>query len=505
MNINIHGSDIQACRVCLATDVKLISLLDLNLKRMYSEFSGVPTMATDGLPQHICVYCCAMLKKSSKFRKKCEATYYLLLEHLLEKQDLTTTYFNTIDTSHLRIAMDTTAIVNYNYIPDKLLSIKEEICEMEERADEPCSTYDDEIYATGTHDGNDVLERKESEKYKNSKYKCELCYTGFSVEKSFQNHKALHDPSRPYECEYCHLRFKDGRSRRKHVASHNHKLACRQCGQIVRWMSTARKHYKNHSGIGFKCVHCGMKFENYDARMNHIRTLHREVSCDICEMKIRGEAELARHKMEAHSELFKCPSCLVQFHNANALRRHAEATHTGCGAHIRPCTECGESNADDLQLEVHMLMKHTPQKRSRAPLEEGSRRRGQPGGPQKLICEICAREFKFQSELRAHQESKHSSGRPYVCDYCTSTFKTKMVLRTHILRVHSRPRYACPKPHCARVFRQVQHLDSHLLAHSNEKNFVCDICQVRFKHPASLSVHRQTIHEGKPARKRNRK
>ncbi|KAI5634036.1 zinc-finger associated domain (zf-AD) domain-containing protein [Phthorimaea operculella] len=729
MDLNNLRSDLQACRVCLATDIKLISLQDLNLKRMYSEFSGVPIMASDGLPQHICVFCCAMLKKSSKFRKKCEAAYYLLLQHFLEKKGLTSSYVNTIDRSHLRMTMSTTAAIHCNCIPDTLFSIgveelKEEN-ETELTADE-CLTFEDElnetkptlvgepkfninqdvsiynrnsgksnrcipstvlldkvvlyketikqskqigcnkkkgrkvnsaiaerqqndveeriyyyktmffnkgvdpdkelfymyiidkyliqtetekkynwVFKNSFHDAvempdfikidthnvkysrtevnsiieicnntqnvtrkrlyefvnnkyisnnvstknqkyvkdisemrekgikssresfeksckqynfdailmlknekfDDVLKRKESASYKMAKYKCELCYRGFATENTFQNHKAQHDPTRPYECEFCHVRFKDTSTRYQHLVRHRQKLVCRQCGQVVRDMTTAREHYKSHSGVGFDCEHCGKKFDKYGSRINHIRIHHGNVSCDICHMKFTGELGLRGHKARAHLELFKCPSCLVQFHNPNALRRHAEATENGCGPHIRPCTQCGDSFYDDLQLKEHMFAMHLYDKNARRedycnPHKTTiRRRRGEKQAP--LICEMCGKEFKFEYALRDHKQRVHSEETPFVCDYCNKAFKSRPQIQFHISNVHSGRRYSCP--HCSKAFRQAGHLAAHKLTHSTEKNFSCNICEIRFKHFSSMREHERIIHEGKPARKRGRK
>lgn len=40
----------------------------------------------------------------------------------------------------------------------------------------------------------DVLSRKETEKFQKAAFKCEECFRGFTAEKAFQNHMAIHDP-----------------------------------------------------------------------------------------------------------------------------------------------------------------------------------------------------------------------------------------------------------------------------------------------------------------------
>ncbi|KAJ2942184.1 hypothetical protein O0L34_g15724 [Tuta absoluta] len=721
-NINAKRvkSVLQACRVCLATDGQFMSLENDPLKRIYTEFSSVPITSNDGLPQYICEICCALLKKSTKFKQKCNTAYNLLLHHL-ETQSLTKSNIHTIDRTDLRIPLTITGIIECNCEPDKTIPIhKEVLCKIEpisnedvyedgisdnddfyENSDikvdvtfknedfksEPqskpkevarkrkiektttkkkykrrknnddlnetetnltdaerledyknrcfnriidtdtesfyfyilekyfnknksnqnsdlisdsldCKTtevptfnsidnYDEnpktdikniidycnitnnvnrkrfyeyiqskyinkniatnkpknikdigdiksakipknalsgEILAKFSEEYNfdvklmlskekvlDVEKRKESAKYIKAKYRCKLCYTGFKTESTFQNHKTLHDPSLPYECEFCHRRFKTPQKRRHHLdKQHRYKFVCQQCGQETRDVGGAREHYRTHSGVSYECEHCQMKFDKYKSRINHIRIYHGNVPCDICHMKFSSAAGLVAHKGRAHKECFKCAVCLVQFHNANALRRHAELTAQNCGKHVRPCTQCGDSFSDETTLKRHIYDKHRPDgyKGCQPCDEDGvglTRRRGyRKTGPQELICEICAMGgFKYEWYLRDHQLRKHFDERPFSCDHCGKKFKTKTCVMTHINRVHSDRRYACPLPLCNKAFRQSHHLTCHLRSHSNEKAFSCRTCQKQFKHPESVREHERTVHEGKPGRVRS--
>lgn len=56
-------------------------------------------------------------------------------------------------------------------------------------------TYQVEIlHLTKEEQVRDVLSRKETEKFQKAVFKCEECYRGFTAEKAFQNHMAIHDP-----------------------------------------------------------------------------------------------------------------------------------------------------------------------------------------------------------------------------------------------------------------------------------------------------------------------
>ncbi|VVC95569.1 unnamed protein product [Leptidea sinapis] len=63
---------LSVCRVCLATEnVKLCRIINSNLLTGYELITGTKIKPLDGLPQHICSYCAAMLMKYKSFRDKC--------------------------------------------------------------------------------------------------------------------------------------------------------------------------------------------------------------------------------------------------------------------------------------------------------------------------------------------------------------------------------------------------------------------------------------------------
>ncbi|KAI5632275.1 zinc-finger associated domain (zf-AD) domain-containing protein [Phthorimaea operculella] len=561
VNVNVEKvkNDLQACRVCLSTELKLLSLKNGSMQRIYTEFSGLPITSTDGLPQYICQMCCALLRKSTKFKQKCKTAYNLLLDHL-QTQPLTKSNIHTIDRTYLRSPLTYTGIIECNCEPDETLQPHKEVfCKVEPVSNEDANddVHDDgysdvddfyensdiklddigdiksakipknalsgDILAKFSEEYNfdvklmlskekvlDVEKRKEHAKYKKAKYRCKLCYTGFKTESTFQNHKTLHDPSLPYECEFCHRRFKTPQKRRHHLdKQHRYKFVCQQCGTETRDIGGAREHYRSHAGVSYECEHCQMKFDKYKSRINHIRIYHGSVPCDICHMKFSSQAGLVAHKGRAHKECFKCAVCLVQFHNANALRRHAELTAQNCGKDIMPCTQCGDSFTEELTLKQHIYNKHRPDgyKGCQPSDDLGlTRRRGyrKAGTKQDLICEICAMGgFKYEWYLRDHQLRKHFDDRPFSCDNCGKKFKTKTCVMTHINRVHNERRYVCPLPLCNKAFRQSHHLTCHLRSHSNEKAFSCRTCQKQFKHPESVREHERTVHEGKPGRVRS--
>ncbi|KAI5632285.1 zinc-finger associated domain (zf-AD) domain-containing protein [Phthorimaea operculella] len=555
MNVNIYRGDLQCCRVCLATDIKLISL-DHPLKQTYSEFSGVPIMSTDGLPQHICEFCLAMLEKSLEFQRKCKSTYNLLARQLLDLHALTTSYIKLLDRSNLRPPLTISDIWQCDCLPN------EEICMSDKETADDCNF--DVILMRKEDIIKELLEKRES-KHNNKKFRCELCFMGFVTENTLQNHMTIHDKSLPYSCEYCHVGFKQSWKLKGHVARmHRYKFICRQCGQVKLNTSDVRQHHRSHSGDRYLCEHCGKTFNIYKSRMEHIRIHHGSVACDICHIKFATKAGLVIHKTKTHRELFKCPVCLVQFHSANALKIHTEVTARACGEHIRPCTRCGSSFDSKEALTRHIFDEHPPNIGGSGNYRGPIRRRPKsPKSPKpgKLECSVCSvGGFQNESALRYHKQRfhtnficdycnkgfqkkqamalhirtahlgerpytcrhsgcgrtfKHLSGhlshlrthsdeRPFICDHCSFAFKSKQMMEKHISTIHlGERRYSCPRAGCGRAFKQHHHLVNHLRSHSDEKSFSCDSCPKIFKYSASLYEHRKIVHEGKPGRKRN--
>ncbi|KAJ8712134.1 hypothetical protein PYW07_004976 [Mythimna separata] len=67
--LDLSASNVEACRICLATDIKLHSLQDTHLGTCIESIGGF-TKSFDGLPNYVCYECAPILKKCNKLIEK---------------------------------------------------------------------------------------------------------------------------------------------------------------------------------------------------------------------------------------------------------------------------------------------------------------------------------------------------------------------------------------------------------------------------------------------------
>ncbi|KAK7080876.1 hypothetical protein SK128_024478 [Halocaridina rubra] len=91
------------------------------------------------------------------------------------------------------------------------------------------------------------------------------------------------------------------------------------------------------------------------------------------------------------------------------------------------------------------------------------------------ICHICGFTTTYQNKLDRHMV-KHTKEKSFICDMCGKQYSQKQNLRDHISRNHSEEdassRYPFSCEHCKRMYRN----ESNLLKHQERKGGQCEIC-----------------------------
>ena len=96
-----------------------------------------------------------------------------------------------------------------------------------------------------------------------------------------------------------------------------------------------------------------------------------------------------------------------------------------------------------------------------------------------LSCNVCQMKFVTKIRLSIHYKS-HPEYRPFSCPKCPQCFQHQQSLRQHfVIHTDDSKLYQCDT--CLKSFKRQQSMKSHLKTHSDIRNFVCKICQKRFK------------------------
>ena len=117
----------------------------------------------------------------------------------------------------------------------------------------------------------------------------------------------------------------------------------------------------------------------------------------------------------------------------------------------------------------------------------------------KFVCDKCNKQFKYQSNLISHQNSIHSTDKPFICSInnCNKKFQTKKGFLYHKSYFHSTDKaFVCPQSDCNKRYKTKKHLQYLELRPSSVNNFGCDKCDKRFKTNSELRNHKNRNHIG---------
>ncbi|KAG7299161.1 hypothetical protein JYU34_017701 [Plutella xylostella] len=396
----------------------------------------------------------------------------------------------------------------------------------------------------------EVKLRKKSDNYKNSRYKCDLCFRGFILVKTYSNHMQRHNAEcGDYECYYCHVRAQSPEAMKKHISIHHiYKYSCKLCNYICFEKYQAINHIRHHEGTNYECEYCNKIFQHHNTLSEHIRKAHssetNEVLCVFCGAVLRTKTGLSCHitllhpqfqesaprlgptcvqcdvqfctvgaykrhlvLSKKHTDRHSCAVCSSTFSSAAALqiheRRHEEGykgghagghkwARRGCKSFPSVCDECPVTLTTRAEYTPHMLSCHPHSKAARA-----ARR------PSQYVCEHCGKAFKKRCDLTYHLPT-HTGARPYACLQCGARFQHPTLLSSHKRRHHSdRAKAQCEV--CAKML-SYDNLQRHMRSvHQGIRPHKCEICDKAFHDRCTLKLHIKCTHDKVPWPKPNRK
>ncbi|XP_060808954.1 zinc finger protein 182 isoform X2 [Amyelois transitella] len=240
--------------------------------------------------------------------------------------------------------------------------IKEEVSE-EDIASNDTSGADRRETADGSATNR---KRRESRRESTSRtahrsHECDLCHRQFKWSSNLYRHRRTHTGEKPYECEVCEMRFKRKAHLTGHLSSHS-----------------GEKHHE--------CDVCQRRFNRKDQLSNHLRVHSGEkpYECNVCHARFNRKANLISHlRVHVGEKRYECNVCQRRFYVKSHLVHHVR-THTG---------------------------------------------------EKPYQCEVCKRRFKRKDHLVSHIRV-HNDRAMYECNVCQRNFYKKGFLVRHF-KVHT--------------------------------------------------------------------
>nr|CAD7606517.1 unnamed protein product [Timema genevievae] len=191
------------------------------------------------------------------------------------------------------------------------------------------------------------------------------------------------------------------------------------------------------------------------------------------------EYQLMKHKYN-HQKRYECKICLKSYVTKYNLAKHKIHQPGGLPKeHL--CEICGYQSDNLGHLKYHISSVHLHKKL--------------------YICDICGGGYRNSHKFTSHMAT-HSEDKRFICGVCDRYFKRRVDVKHHITRVHPKTMgLQKAKLHCSfceNVYTTKEGLTKHMVRHSGERNFVCDLCGKGFMHRFDLSKHKKSsIHNGK--------
>nr|CAD7403698.1 unnamed protein product [Timema cristinae] len=395
---------------------------------------------------------------------------------------------------------------------------KEHLCEI-------CGYLSDNLKDLKLHNLSVHLHKK--------RYICDICGGGYLNSHKFTSHMATHSEDKRFICALCDRCFKRRDDVKHHITRvhpktmglQKEKSHCSLCEKVYNSKEGLMKHMvrqrttntescasdlfvvelggvqfndysrtkstinvlKDHEKMlfnrqdNFSCETCGKCLKSKRSFVAHIH-LHfptNEFSCDFCGKLFSTEYQLRKHKY-SHQKRYECKICFKSYTVKCSLVKHKMQHQPGELPKEHLCEICGYLSDNLKHLKSHISSVHLHKKR--------------------YICDVCGGGYlnshKFTSHMAAHSEDKR-----FICEVCDRCFKRRDDVKHHITRVHPKTMgLQKEKLHCSlceKVYTTKEGLMKHMVRHSGERKFVCDLCGKRFMHLFDLSKHKKSgIHKG---------
>ena len=255
-----------------------------------------------------------------------------------------------------------------------------------------------------------------------------------------------------------------------------------------------------------RCSFCEVDFENREDANSHDNENHivnGQMKCSICDFYENDKKILVKHFLKTHKKVpcFDCNDCDEFFLSLDELRGHKFKAHN-IKVRGRTCLICYQVIKDSTLL--HMYKEHLSmefpckvcQRVFNAPSALKTHVENMHEG-EKKPCSICGKEVlekRFKIHLERHQ--LRQGAKTVKCTECDGMYYHKTEMQQHRKDCHSTDLKVIKCPECDYSTTRGTNMHRHMFSHSKERKYKCDQCELSFKDPYRVSIHKKVVHIG---------
>ena len=269
------------------------------------------------------------------------------------------------------------------------------------------------------------------------------------------------------KCSICDKVFKSEKHLGWHQRYHkeeNESYSCNICGKILTTKLRFYAHKQTHKIEHCQCEICEKSFETRKSLTDHIYKHHRtNIKCKKCDLILANSKEYYIHIKNHENELIE--------------ENKSKTNMVEDEIKVYKITSIITNEINDTNEEVQetTYIEINPKQESQVEFKE--------------IHNNISEDNK--NELENHIATKHITNIP--CKHCELLFNDIQSFRTHQKSVHMilhPTNYSCEI--CGKVLKSVENLKLHLKNHN--RNFTCNLCDIKFDLKQSYSAHMLNIH-----------